>query len=63
MPQSMNYSFEDPESTRWLLYESGNVTFDTMTGRVRPYMKALWNISLPIREHPLTATKNTRRLA
>jgi len=55
------FSFEDPESTRWLLYESGNVTFDMMTGRIRPYMKALWNINVPIREHPLTATKNTRR--
>ncbi len=55
------FSFEDPESTRWLLYESGDVTFDTITGRIRPYMKALWNINLPIREHPLTATKNTRR--
>ena len=55
------FSFEDPESTRWLLYESGSVTFDTMTGRIRPYMKALWNISVPIREHPITATKNMRR--
>lgn len=55
------FSFEDPESTRWLLYESGTVTFDSMIGRIRPYLKALWNIHLPIREHPLTATKNARR--
>ena len=55
------FSFEDPESSRWLLYESGSVTFSSMAKRLGPFLRALWRAAPPMREPPLTATDQAKR--
>ena len=55
------FSFEDPESSRWLLYESGSVTFSSMAKRLGPFLRALWRVAPPMREPPLNATDQAKR--
>ena len=55
------FSLENSESNRWLLFESGTVNFTSMAPRLRTLIRALWNIGPPLRELPLSGTKNTKR--
>jgi len=54
------FSLENSESNRWLLFESGTVNFTSMAPRLRTLIRALWNIGPPLRELPLSGTKNTK---
>ncbi len=55
------FSFENPESDRWLLYEAGSITFSSMTKRLTPFLRALWRTAPPMREPPLNAKEQTKR--
>ena len=57
------FSFENPESNRWLLFESESVGFASMAPQLRPLLRALWNTSPPLREPPLSTNEKVRRRA
>ena len=57
------FSFENPESSRWLLFESESVGFASMASRLRSLIRALWNISPPFREPTLSTNEKVKRRA
>lgn len=57
------FSFENPESSRWLMFESESVGFSSMAPRMRSLLRALWNTSPPLREPTLSTNEKVKRRA
>ena len=57
------FSFENPESSRWLLFESESVGFSSMAPRLRSLLRALWNTSPPLRQPTLSTNEKVKRRA
>lgn len=57
------FSFENPESSRWLMFESESVGFATISPHLRSLMRALWNIAPPLREPTLSTNQKVKRRA
>lgn len=57
------FSFETPESQRWLEYAAGSIDFSSMSNEIKAYLGALWNLHIPIRERHLDASGNRVRRA
>ncbi|MHA1600740.1 MAG: nitric oxide reductase activation protein NorD [Alphaproteobacteria bacterium] len=55
------FTFADPQATRWLHRESGDLVFADMERRLKAYLIALWRLRVPIREPSPSATGQSRR--
>jgi uncharacterized protein YegL len=55
------FSFENPESNRWLLFESESIGFSSMAPRLRMLMRALWGLGPPLREPTLNTNEKAKR--
>ncbi|MDQ6437534.1 nitric oxide reductase activation protein NorD [Mesorhizobium sp. LHD-90] len=55
------FTLEDPEAQHWLQRESGVVGFLDFETRLKPYLTALWGLSVPLREVPPDAPEQVKR--